>query len=40
MRALENGMRIKLVKVKENPPSIDTLDDLKKIRLFFKQNDV
>lgn len=40
MRALENGMRIKVVKVRENPPSIDTFDDLKKIRLFFKQNNV
>ena len=40
MRALENGMKIKLVKVKENPPSVDTLFDLKKIRLFFRENNV
>ena len=40
MRALENGMKIKLVKVKVNPPSVDTLFDLKKIRLFFRENNV
>ena len=40
MRALENGMKIKLAKVKENPPSVDTLFDLKKIRLFFREKNV
>ena len=30
MRAMDNNMKIKLVKVKEIPPSVDTLEDLKK----------
>ena len=38
MRAMDNNMKIKLVKVKEIPPSVDTLDDLKKIRLLFRKN--
>ncbi len=36
MRAIENNMKIKVVKVSENPPSIDTPEDLKKIRLFCR----
>jgi len=40
MRAMDNGIRIKLVKLSYNPPSIDTLSDLEKIRLHFKQNDL
>ena len=38
MRALDNKMNIKVVKLKSNPPSVDTLEDLKKIRLLFKNN--
>ncbi len=38
MRAMDNNMKIKLVKVKEIPPSVDSLDDLKKIRLLFRKN--
>ena len=40
MRALDNNLKIKLVKVDSNPPSIDTIDDLKKIRLHFKKNNL
>ncbi len=38
MRAMDNSMKIKLVKVQEIPPSVDTIDDLKKIRLLFNSN--
>ena len=38
MRAMDNKMKIKLVKVKEVPPSVDTYEDLKKIRLLFRKN--
>jgi len=38
MRAMDNNMKIKLVKVKEIPPSVDTFEDLKKIRLLFRKN--
>ena len=38
MRAMDNNMKIKLVKVKEIPPSVDSLEDLKKIRLLFRKN--
>ena len=38
MRAMDNKMKIKLVKVKEIPASVDTLEDLKKIRLLFRKN--
>jgi 3-deoxy-manno-octulosonate cytidylyltransferase (CMP-KDO synthetase) len=38
MRAMDNGMKIKLVKLSYNPPSVDSLSDLEKIRLHFKQN--
>jgi len=38
MRAMDNFMKIKLVKVKYTPPSIDTINDLKKIRLLFNSN--
>ena len=38
MSALDNNMKIKLIKVENNPPSVDTLDDLKKIRLLFNGN--
>ena len=38
MRAIDNMMKIKVIKLKNNPPSVDTLDDLKKIRLLFKNN--
>ncbi len=40
LRALNNKMKIKIVKVNEIPPSIDTPEDLKKIRLFFRENNV
>ena len=36
MRALDNSINISIVKVRYNPPSVDTLSDLKKIRKFFK----
>ena len=39
MRAMDNNYKIKLVKVSHNPPSVDTIDDLKKIRLHFEKND-
>ncbi|MEE2695141.1 MAG: 3-deoxy-manno-octulosonate cytidylyltransferase, partial [Pseudomonadota bacterium] len=38
MRALDNNLKIKLVKLSYNPPSVDTIDDLRKIRLIFKKN--
>ena len=38
MRAMDNNIKIKLVKVKEIPPSVDTPEDLKKIRLLFRKN--
>ncbi len=38
MRALDNQMKIKVVKLANNPPSVDTLEDLRKIRLLFKKN--
>ena len=37
MRALDNSIKIKLVKLKHNPPSIDTKTDLKKIRSYMKK---
>ena len=36
MRALDNSITINVAKVKHNPPSVDTLDDLKKIRKIIK----
>ena len=38
MRAMDNNIKIKLAKVNEIPPSVDTLEDLKKIRLLFRKN--
>ena len=38
MRAMDNSMKIKLVKVEDTPPSVDTINDLKKIRLLFNSN--
>ena len=38
MRAIDNKMNIKVIKLKSNPPSVDTIEDLKKIRLLFKNN--
>ncbi len=40
MRALENKLNIKLVKISYLPPSVDTDKDLKKIRLLFKKNNL
>ncbi len=40
MRALENKINIKLVKISYNPPSVDTQDDLRKIRLIFNKNNL
>ena len=37
MRAIDNGLKIKLIKLKYNPPSVDTYDELKKIRLIFRK---
>jgi 3-deoxy-manno-octulosonate cytidylyltransferase (CMP-KDO synthetase) len=39
MRALDNQMKIKVVKLANNPPSVDTFEDLRKIRLLFKKNE-
>ena len=39
MRAMDNSLKIKLTKVSHNPPSVDTIEDLEKIRLHFKKND-
>ncbi len=38
LRALDNNMKIKSFKIPYNPPSVDTIEDLKKIRLLFKKN--
>ena len=38
MRALDHKMKIKLTKVSNALPSIDTIEDLRKIRLHFKKN--
>ena len=35
MRAIDNKMKIKVVKLKNNPPSVDTMEDLKKISFAF-----
>ncbi len=40
MRALDNNLKIKLVKIPYNPPSVDTYEDLRKIRLIFKNNNL
>ena len=37
MRALNNDMKIKVIKVSSNPISVDTIDDLKKIRTLYKK---
>ena len=37
MRALENNMNLKVIKVLEKPLSVDTIKDLKKARNFFKR---
>ena len=36
MRALDNGMKIKVALVNSKPFSVDTKEDLKKIRNFLK----
>ena len=36
MSAIDNSMNIKVIKLNTYPPSVDTLKDLKKIRLLFK----
>ena len=38
MRALDHKMKIKLTKVSKAPPSVDTIEDLRRIRLHFKKN--
>lgn len=38
LRAMDNNLKIKTVKVDYNPPSVDTINDLRKIRLIFKKN--
>ena len=40
MRALDNRMKIKLTKVSNALPSIDTMEDLRRIRLHFKKNNL
>ncbi len=40
MRALDNNLKIKLVRIPYNPPSVDTYEDLRKIRLIFKNNNL
>ncbi len=40
MRAMDNNFKIKLVKIPYLPPSVDTENDLKKIRLHFKKNNL
>ena len=40
LRAVDNNFKIKVIKVKNNPPSVDTFDDLEKIRLIFKKNNL
>ena len=37
MRALNNDMKIKVIKVSNNPISVDTIEDLKKIRILYKK---
>jgi 3-deoxy-manno-octulosonate cytidylyltransferase (CMP-KDO synthetase) len=37
LRILENGYRIKVVEVKEDSHSVDTLSDLKKIKKYYKR---
>ena len=37
MRALENNMNLKVIKVLEKPLSVDNIKDLKKARNFFKR---
>lgn len=40
LRAMDNNLTIKTIKVDYNPPSVDTIDDLKKIRLIYKKNNL
>ena len=40
MRALDHEMKIKLTKVSNAPPSVDTIEDLRRIRLHFKKNNL
>jgi 3-deoxy-manno-octulosonate cytidylyltransferase (CMP-KDO synthetase) len=37
MRAIDNNINIKVVRIENNPPSVDTFEDLQKIRLLFKK---
>ena len=37
MRAIDNGINIKVVKLANSPPSVDTLEDLKKFVCFLKK---
>ena len=38
LRAMDNNLKIKTVKVDYNPPSVDTMNDLRKIRSIFRKN--
>lgn len=38
LRAMDNNLKIKTIRVDYNPPSVDTINDLRKIRLIFKKN--
>ena len=37
LRAMDNNLKIKTVRIDYNPPSVDTINDLRKIRLIFKK---
>ena len=37
MRAIDNNMNIKVVKIENNPPSVDTLADLQKLDCFLRK---
>ena len=37
MRAIDNNINIKVVRIENNPPSVDNFEDLQKIRLLKKK---
>jgi 3-deoxy-manno-octulosonate cytidylyltransferase (CMP-KDO synthetase) len=40
LRALENGVRIKMVRIRERPVGVDTSEDLERVREMFRQSRV
>ena len=40
MRAIDNNINIKVVRIENNPRSVDTFEDLQKIRLLFKKKNI